>query len=41
MARILIFGDSITYGAWDTMRGGVGRSVEKFLYGERIEKSKV
>ena len=41
MPQILIFGDSITHGAWDIMRGGVGRLVEKFLYGKRVKKSRI
>jgi len=37
MARILIFGDSITYGAWDTMRGGWADRLKVFCMERELE----
>ena len=39
MARILIFGDSITYGAWDTMRGGWTDRLKVFCMERELENS--
>ena len=37
MARILIFGDSITYGAWDVMRGGWADQLKVFCMKRELE----
>lgn len=40
MARILVFGDSITYGAWDTMRGGWADRLKSFCMEKELENSR-
>ena len=37
MARILVFGDSIAYGAWDTMRGGWADRLKVFCMERELE----
>jgi len=37
MARILIFGDSITYGAWDTIRGGWADRLRTFCMEKELK----
>ena len=37
MARILVFGDSITYGAWDAMRGGWADRLKSFCMERELE----
>jgi len=37
MARILIFGDSIIYGAWDTMRGGWADRLRTFCMEKELK----
>jgi len=39
MAKILIFGDSIAYGAWDTEKGGWVQRIKSFLDEETLSES--
>lgn len=39
MAKILIFGDSITHGAWDTEKGGWVQRIKSFLDEETLSES--
>ena len=39
MAKILIFGDSIAHGAWDTEKGGWVQRIKSFLDEETLSES--